>query len=123
MRAAFAPHPFAALLLVVVLAACAPGASPRGSGTIGHAVSGRVTAGPICPVERQAPPRACAARPGAGAGLVVSGGGRPPHPACAARPVAGAVLVVQDAAGREVVRATSAANGSFSVTLEPGAYR
>jgi hypothetical protein len=100
MRAPFAPQRFAALLLVVVLAACAPGASPRGSGTVGNAVSGRVTAGPTCPVERQ-----------------------PPDPACAARPVAGAVLLVQDAAGREVARATSAANGSFSLTLEPGAYR
>ncbi|MDP9271777.1 MAG: carboxypeptidase-like regulatory domain-containing protein [Chloroflexota bacterium] len=100
MRAAFAPLWLAALLVVVVLAACAPGASPRGSGTVGGAVSGRVTAGPICPVEQQ-----------------------PPDPACAARPVAGAVLLVQDAAGREVARATSAANGSFSVTLEPGAYR
>jgi hypothetical protein len=63
-------------------------------------VRGTVSAGPTCPVQRD-----------------------PPDPACAERPVAGAVLVVSDASGTEVKRVTSAADGSFSVELAPGAYR
>lgn len=63
-------------------------------------VRGTVSAGPTCPVERD-----------------------PPDPACAARPVAGAVLVFTDAAGTEVTRVASAADGTFSVELAPGAYR
>jgi hypothetical protein len=62
-------------------------------------VRGTVTSGPTCPVETQ-----------------------PPDPACAARPVAGAVLLFTDADGAEVARATSAADGTFSVELAPGAY-
>ncbi len=62
-------------------------------------VVGRVTAGPVCPVERV-----------------------PPDPACAPRPVAGAVLVVSDPSGREVTRATSDAQGGFSIALPPGRY-
>lgn len=61
---------------------------------------GTVSAGPTCPVERN-----------------------PPDPNCAERPVAGAMLVFTDAAGTEVARVTSAADGSFSVELLPGAYR
>lgn len=63
-------------------------------------VRGIVTAGPTCPVQRD-----------------------PPDPACAERPVAGAVLVFTLVAGTEVGRVTSAADGSFSVELAPGAYR
>jgi hypothetical protein len=63
-------------------------------------VRGTVTSGPICPVETQ-----------------------PPDPNCAARPVAGAILVFTNAAGAEVGRATSAADGTFTVELAPGAYR
>jgi hypothetical protein len=63
-------------------------------------VRGTVTAGPTCPVERD-----------------------PPDPSCAARPVAGAVLVFTGADGTEVARATSAADGTFTVELAPGAYR
>jgi hypothetical protein len=63
-------------------------------------VHGTVTAGPTCPVERD-----------------------PPDPACAARPVGGAVLLFTDADGTEVARATSAADGTFAVELAPGAYR
>jgi len=62
-------------------------------------VRGTVTAGPTCPVETI-----------------------PADPACAPRPVAGAVLVFTDAGGREVKRATSAQDGSFSVELPPGVY-
>lgn len=63
-------------------------------------VRGTVTAGPTCPVERD-----------------------PPDPACAPRPVGGAVLVFAGADGTEVARVTSAADGSFTVELAPGAYR
>jgi hypothetical protein len=63
------------------------------------AVTGNVTAGPVCPVERV-----------------------PPDPSCAPRPVAGALLIVQTTAGREVARTTSAADGTFHLTLAPGAY-
>jgi hypothetical protein len=68
-----------------------------GGGVLG--VSGRVTAGPTCPVVRN-----------------------PPDPSCADRPVPGAVLVVTDTSGREVARATSAANGDFSIPLPAGSY-
>jgi hypothetical protein len=65
----------------------------------GTGVRGTVTAGPTCPVERE-----------------------PPDPACAERPVAGAVLVFTDTGGLEVARVTSAADGTFTVELSPGAY-
>jgi hypothetical protein len=118
------------LLVTVILAACSarlgagstPGASdaPSASGTPatsgtpgasstpasgdvlpdGTGVRGTVTSGPVCPVVTE-----------------------PPTPGCADRPVAGAVLVLHDAAGTEVARVTSAADGTFSVELAPGAYR
>ena len=62
-------------------------------------VVGLVTAGPVCPVERD-----------------------PPDPACAPRPVEGAVLVVTDATGREVARTTSGADGRYEIRLQPGAF-
>jgi carboxypeptidase family protein len=65
----------------------------------GTGLHGTVTAGPTCPVETV-----------------------PPDPACAERPVAGAVLVLSDANGGEVARATSAADGTFSVEVAPGTY-
>jgi hypothetical protein len=68
-----------------------------GGGQLG--VSGRVAAGPVCPVMRN-----------------------PPDPACADRPVVGAVLVVTDDAGREVARGSSDANGDFAIPLQPGRY-
>jgi hypothetical protein len=91
-----------AALIVGVLGGCT--APPGGSGPSVPAspnalgVSGAVHAGPTCPV----------AQPG--------------DPACADRPVSGAVLVVTTAAGAEVARATSAADGTFSVALAPGDY-
>jgi hypothetical protein len=66
----------------------------------GTGVRGTVTSGPVCPVVTE-----------------------PPTPACADRPVAGAVLLFRDATGTEVARVTSAADGTFSVELAPGAYR
>jgi hypothetical protein len=41
----------------------------------------------------------------------------PPDPRCAPRPVAGAVIVATNAAGHEVGRTTSAADGSYELTL------
>jgi hypothetical protein len=71
--------------------------SPLGAGRTG--VGGVVTAGPVCPVEKN-----------------------PPDPACAPRPVVGAVLVFRDPAGREVARATTAANGTYFAELQQGSY-
>ncbi len=60
---------------------------------------GTVTAGPTCPVVQD-----------------------PPDPACADRPVAGAIIVVTNAAGAEVVRITTGADGTYDVPLGPGVY-
>lgn len=94
----------AAFALLAIAAACTPGASSGPSQTptspaAGVVIDGRVHAGPTCPVQKV-----------------------PPDPACADRPVAGAVLVVKTAAGVEVARATSAADGSFRLTLPAGDY-
>ena len=63
-------------------------------------ITGRVTAGPTCPVVTE-----------------------PPDPSCADRPVVGAVLAVTDEAGVEVARVGSAADGPYSLSLAPGRYR
>ena len=89
---------FAAVILVVTACSGPPGSSATGTTT--QSVTGRATAGPVCPVERN-----------------------PPDPACAARPVAGAVLVIQNQTGAEVARAITDQDGRFSVALAPGAYR
>ena len=57
-------------------------------------VTGTVTAGPVCPVERN-----------------------PPDPSCAPRPVDGAVIVATDSNGQEVGRATTTADGTFQLTV------
>lgn len=89
-------------LVVGALGGCTvpPGASapsvpvsPSGVG-----VTGDVHAGPKCPVSQ------------------------PGDPACADLPVSGAVLIVTSAAGGEVARVTSAADGTFRLTLAPGDY-
>lgn len=64
-------------------------------------VSGLVTAGPTCAVVSTTSP----------------------DPACRERPVAGATLVVQDAAGQELDRVQSGADGAFQLTLPAGSYR
>ena len=46
----------------------------------------------------------------------------PPDPACAPRPVDGAVLTFGDAAGKEVARVTTAADGTFFAELPQGFY-
>lgn len=63
-------------------------------------VSGIVLAGPTCPVVRD-----------------------PPDPACEDRPVAGAEIVAVDAQGQEVARASSDAEGGFSLALPAGEYQ
>jgi hypothetical protein len=99
----------AAFVVLLALAACtqpagsggsqAPSASPVPS-TIAATVHGTATAGPTCPVEPASP------MPGE----------------CAPRAVGGAVLVITDAAGHEVARLTTGADGGFSVTLAAGSY-
>jgi len=63
-------------------------------------VTGIVLAGPTCPVVRD-----------------------PPDPACEDRPVAGAEIVVVDVQGQEVARASSDAEGQFSLALAAGEYQ
>lgn len=94
-------RPLALRLLAAVallLAACAPGTGPDGSGATGTLV-GRALAGPTCPVVSASP-----------------------DPACADRPVAGATLVVRDGTGREVARLETGPDGTFAVELPPGRY-
>ena len=62
-------------------------------------VSGKVVAGPTCPVESS-----------------------PPDPQCAPRQVAGATLLVQDLAGHTLATVVSDGTGAFSLTLPPGDY-
>lgn len=93
------------LLGALVLACSAPGGSSSPTPTLAPAgpppsVTGVVTAGPVCPVERN-----------------------PPDPSCAPRPVAGAVIVATDAAGQTVGRATSDADGSYLLIVgETGTF-
>ena len=57
-------------------------------------VTGIITAGPVCPVEQS-----------------------PPDRKCAPRPVAGAVVIAKDALGDQLGRATSLADGSYSLPV------
>ena len=72
-------------------------ASPRRAGTVRLDVS--LSAGPVCPVERN-----------------------PPDPNCAARPVAGAMIVIRDAGGAQIAQLTSDAKGHATTDLPPGSY-
>lgn len=62
-------------------------------------VTGKVVAGPTCPVESS-----------------------PPDPQCAPRQVGGATLLIQDLAGHTVATVVSDGAGAFSLTLPPGDY-
>ena len=66
--------------VLVMIAGCsgAPGSSGQRSDPSSQArlVSGRATAGPTCPVERNPPDPACAARPVAGARVATDRDGR-----------------------------------------------
>lgn len=93
--------PLGILLIGLVLLGCtAPTGTTGPSPIVSPAgpppsVTGDVTAGPVCPVERN-----------------------PPDPSCAPRPVAGAVIEAVDAAGLAVARATTAADGSYVLTID-----
>ena len=88
------------VLIAILIGGCTPAATTGPGGVPAGAVtvSGLVHAGPTCPVVRVG------------------------DSSCAERLVAGAVLVVTTAAGTEVARATSTADGTFSVALPPGDY-
>ena len=95
-------HPVALRLsipLVLLLAACSAAAVLSPPAATVH-VTGRATAGPVCPVERV-----------------------PPDPACAPRPVPNATLIVTTATGISVSQVRTAADGSFSFDLPDGSYR
>jgi Carboxypeptidase regulatory-like domain len=98
MRSTSWPAAAVATILALLLSGCF--LLPGGPGRGGVEVRGSVTAGPTCPVVTN-----------------------PPDPACAERPVPGAVLVVTTTAGEEVARATSGADGTFRLALDPGSYR
>jgi hypothetical protein len=87
-------------LALLIVAACnggggtaAPTAGPM------YTLEGEAAAGPTCPVEQA-----------------------PPQSQCAARPVAGAVLVVTNAAGQEVARVTTDSSGAFKTAVPVGTY-
>jgi hypothetical protein len=90
-----------AIALLAVACSLRPGASgvPSPSDT-GERISGRVTAGPTCPVVKE-----------------------PPDSNCADRPVEGAVILILAASGDQVARLVSDATGAFSGSLAPGTYR
>lgn len=87
-------------MVAALIVACAvPAGSSSPTPTLTPAgppptVTGTVTAGPVCPAERN-----------------------PPDPSCAPRRVAGAVIVATDATGQAVGRATSATDGTYLLTV------
>ncbi len=87
----------AALLAVVLLAACGGAAVAPLDRDIDSGIEGRVTLGPVCPVVREGVP-------------------------CPDRPYE-AELRILDGAGREVAIVRSDAAGSYCLALAPGAYR
>lgn len=91
----------AVLLLTIIGCDGSPSAStpPTATGAGQTGIGGRATAGPVCPVETT-----------------------PPDPGCAARPVAGAALLIRDGTGREIARVTTAADGTFFVAVPAGVY-
>jgi len=96
----YAVTPDGAVSLISVTGPAVPDEAWPSPGGAGHTgIGGVVTAGPVCPVEKN-----------------------PPDPACAPRPVAGAVLVFRDAAGTEVARTTTADDGTYFAELSQGFY-
>jgi hypothetical protein len=96
----YAVEPDGRVSVVSEVGPAVPEAAWPASGAVrGTGIGGRATAGPVCPVEQI-----------------------PPDPQCAARPVAGAVLVVRDARGSQLARVTTGADGAFFVSLPPGDY-
>ena len=83
------------VLLLSLAGACGPSPDPAGL----VVVSGRLVAGPVCPVETD-----------------------PPSPECAPRPVGGATVVIETAAG-DSVSAVSEPDGRFEASVAVGAIR
>jgi hypothetical protein len=75
-----------------------PGASGSAGGAGSSGITGKVVAGPTCPVVRAN------------------------DPSCNPRPVAGAVVVVRSVDGTEVARVQADGTGSFQAALPPGSY-
>lgn len=84
---------FAALALVGAGCTQPPAATQTGTG-----VSGHVTLGPVCPVERM-----------------------PPDPACAPRPYQ-VSLAIKRADGTDVTTVKADASGAYQAALSPGSY-
>ena len=82
------------IMILVVLAACAP-APVVDEGTL-HVIA---LAGPTCPVVSD-----------------------PPDPECADRPVDGAEIIVRRAGGDEVARITTDVDGEARLAIESGRY-
>ena len=87
---------FARLATALVLVALVVAASATGAG---HGITGRVVAGPTCPVETI-----------------------PPDPKCAPAPVAARVRVYRRADHDLVAQARTRTDGSFRIRLRPGRY-
>ena len=86
------------LLIALAITGCT-GPSATATGAPNTGISGSVTAGPVCPVEKI-----------------------PPDPSCAPRPVPGATIVIRDASGAQVAAAVSGADGAFVAAVPPGNY-
>ncbi len=70
-----------------------------GGTTLDSGITGTITLGPTCPVERF-----------------------PPDPSCADKPYQAPMVVEDKVTLKEVTHFTSAADGTFKVTLPPGTY-
>lgn len=88
-----------ALLIVVLALGAAPAGRALASPSSESGIEGTVLLSPVCPVEHN-----------------------PPLPQCAPRPYQ-ATITVKTADGKEeVTHFTSASDGRFKITLEPGKY-
>jgi len=87
------------LAMVVLVGGCAGDDGATTTTVSSFAVSGYAHAGPVCPVETI-----------------------PHDPACDDRPVSDAVLHLLDASGTVVAEVTTAADGTFTLTLPAGTY-
>lgn len=80
-------------LVLIAVVACTPAPAEAA-----YQIGGQALAGPTCPVEPASP------LPGQ----------------CAPRPVSGATLVITDAAGHELTRATTGADGRWTASVPAG---
>jgi len=87
--------PVIGMVLLLLAGACGP--TPEPAGLV--VVSGRLVAGPVCPVETD-----------------------PPSPDCAPRPVGGATVVIE-VEGGDAVSVVSDPDGRFQASVAVGAIR